>query len=175
MNGGTWKTTIVQEIVKEIGCLLVIDKDDRACRRHGQQQVKDAITLLGFIDKKNLESFSFLSAIREHRAYLLGDIDVRRSSSSNTNANVILSHVFLGHSAGFLRKSGREHHVDVIIVIVGICEESASAEDVKNWRLTSAHNLAHIVHPVGAHHFISLVNDGVSENVSFVFDTNREL
>ena len=54
MDGGAWQLTIVKKIVKEIGRFLVVDEDDRARRRHRQEQVEQAVTFLGLVNVDDL-------------------------------------------------------------------------------------------------------------------------
>jgi hypothetical protein len=51
VNGRAWQTAVIEEIVKEVSCLLVVDKDDSAGRRHRQEQVKEAIAFHSLIDE----------------------------------------------------------------------------------------------------------------------------
>ena len=49
VDGCCWQPAVKQEVIKEIDRLLAIDKDHRACRRRGEQQVPQTIAFLGFI------------------------------------------------------------------------------------------------------------------------------
>ena len=56
----------------------------------------------------------------------------------------------------------------MIIVIVGIWEQSASTKQLSmNGLTTSAHDLTHIIDPIRANHLVGFVNDGVPAHVSF--------
>ena len=86
---------------------------------------------------------------------------MRRARTPNTNTNVIFGHVFFGNGASLLWKGSREHHVDMIIILVGVCKELVFAEDGRKLLLTSAHDLTDVVNPVGADHLIGFINDRV--------------
>ena len=97
---------------------------------------------------------------------------MRRARTPNTNTNVIFGHVFFGDGTSLLWKGSREHHVDMIIVIVGVCKELVFAEDGGELLLTSAHDLTHVVNPVGADHLIGFINDRVPYGISFTVKQN---
>ena len=54
VDRGARQVSVVQEVIEEISGLLVVDKYDGASRRHGEKQVKQAVTLLGFVNKDHL-------------------------------------------------------------------------------------------------------------------------
>jgi len=55
VDRGAGQSTIVQEIVQIIRGFLAIDEDDHPGRRHGQEQIKEALALLSLIDKEYLD------------------------------------------------------------------------------------------------------------------------
>lgn len=61
MDRGAWETAIKQEVVNEVRRLLVIDKDDRTSRRHGQQEIEEAIPLLRLVNEQNLAHISMVT------------------------------------------------------------------------------------------------------------------
>ena len=67
-----------------------------------------------------------------HETNLLHDVEVSTASTTDADADMVFSHVFLCDSTSLLRESGREHHVDMVIIIVGV----------------TTHDILHVVHPV---------------------------
>ncbi len=61
MDRGAWETAIKQEVVNEVRRLLVIDKDDRTSRRHGQQEIEEAIPLHRLVNEQNLAHISMVT------------------------------------------------------------------------------------------------------------------
>lgn len=45
MDRSTWQAFVEEKIVKKVGCFFIVDKDNRARRRHGQHEIVDTIAL----------------------------------------------------------------------------------------------------------------------------------
>ena len=62
MYGRAWKPTVVEEVIKKIGCLLIIHKDNGASRWHREQEIEETIALLRLVDEKDLKNCKLLLA-----------------------------------------------------------------------------------------------------------------
>jgi len=55
MDGCTWQSFVVEEIVKVICSLLAVDEYHNSGWRHGQQKVKEGLAFSSLIYKYHLE------------------------------------------------------------------------------------------------------------------------
>ncbi len=76
---------------------------------------------------------------------------MRRPSTTNADADVVISKVFLGKLSHVLVEGGREQEVAMITILVGV---------------TTRHDLGHLLFPVVVKHLIGFIDDGVSGSVS---------
>jgi hypothetical protein len=120
MDRSTRQAFVKKEIIKKVGCFFVIDEHNCPRRRHRQQQIVDTVTLFGFFRENNLCYRQYNMKMYPGTSYVLGDVDMNTSNASNTNTDMVRIHVFLSHHTGFLRESGREHHVNMVCVFVCI-------------------------------------------------------
>lgn len=74
----------------------------------GEEQVEQSIALGVLRDKDNV----------------LLQIFVGRASTTDADAQVVLLHVLAGEVAATLGKGSREHHVEMVGVVVGVWKKS---------------------------------------------------
>ncbi len=55
MDRRAWETVVEKEVVDKVRTLLIVDKDDCASRWHGQQQIKQTVSLFVLINEYDLE------------------------------------------------------------------------------------------------------------------------
>lgn len=52
--------------------------------------------------------------------YVLGHIDMSATGAANTDTDVVGGHVFLGDGTGSFGERGREHHEQVVCVLIAV-------------------------------------------------------
>ncbi len=121
MDGRAGQPFVEQKIVQEVGCLLVVHKDDGPGGWHREKQIEETITLLWLLNVNDLKSFSVQFA---HSGLcftnILGHIDMSATGAANSNTDVVVGHVFLGDGTGFFGERGREHHEQMVGVLIGV-------------------------------------------------------
>lgn len=138
---------VEQVIINLICSTLRVNKDDSTSRRSRHEQVENGLLLHGGLD---IDDF-------------LLDVLVRTTSTTNTNANVIMSEMLSGEVASNLGEGSGKHHVGDVALIL-IYAASVGVEERRGRRRTTAlHDLLQLSFPVGLEHLISFVNDHVLE------------
>ena len=91
-------------VVKHLHAGNGVDEDQSATGLVGKEQVKQSLALGLLRDKDDV----------------LLEVFVSRTGATNTDAEVVLLHVLASEVAATLREGGREHHVKMIGVVVGV-------------------------------------------------------
>lgn len=105
MDGGSWEAAVVEEIVEEVHGRLRVAEDDSATWLHREEQVVEGLALGIVVDVDDM----------------LANVLVGLTSAADANAHVIRAHEVASELAGALGEGSREHHVDMVGVLVGVC------------------------------------------------------
>lgn len=112
VDRGGRKALVVKVVVKKVNGRLRVAEDERASGLHGEEKVVDGLTSLVAVDLDDL----------------LANVLVSLTSTTDLDANIVFSHVLASDLASTLWKGGREHHVNMIGILVGVCDNVSGME-----------------------------------------------
>jgi hypothetical protein len=90
MNGNAGEVLVEEEVIKLISCALTINEDDCTSGRSRQEQILHSTALHSRLNVDDL----------------LFDVQMRTTSSANSNANMDMSEMLLGQITSHLWESG---------------------------------------------------------------------
>lgn len=146
VNEGGRQLLVVEEVIK------VLDGSDGVTEDHGQSRLHAGEQVIG----------GLLLGITLHPNDILLHVLVGRACATHTDTNVVLRHILASQATSLFGKSGAEHHVNMVGILVGVWELSQNPLKLtRMWSQTSsAHDLAELSLPVGLEHLVSLIDDG---------------
>lgn len=88
-----------------------------------------------------------------------------RSSTSDADANVIVSQVLLGKSTSSLWESSRKHHIVDVSVFLVCCKLAYGITTSKDKHTSTIHDFLQLALPIRVQHLISFIDDHVLETL----------
>lgn len=104
VHEGCGQATTEEVIVHILTRVSSVDEDESTARLLGVEKVNESVGLGAVVDIDDV----------------LLDILVSGTSATDADAKVVLCHILTGKTATLGRERGREHHVKMVSVLVGV-------------------------------------------------------